>query len=76
MTRATSSTRAVIEHRFEVPCPEPWGGDWADFGVALAWAKQKAEELGISTDMADWSRIKVEDEQIVIVLTETKEAGS
>lgn len=72
MTSATRSARTVIEHRFEVPCPEPWGGDWKDFGVALSWAEQKAKELGIGTSTDDWSRLHVEDDSLVVVLTETR----
>lgn len=30
MTRATSSTRTIVEHRFEVPFEEPHGGDMKD----------------------------------------------
>ncbi|RBP66403.1 hypothetical protein DFO66_103350 [Brevibacterium sanguinis] len=72
MTNARSEARTVIEHRFIVPCEEPHGGDWQDFGVAQAWAQTKAEELGLDTSYADWSRIHVEDDQIVIVVTERK----
>lgn len=71
MTRASQSSRTVTEHRFIVPCAEPYGGDWADFGTARAWAEKKAEELNIDTSFANWSRFHVEDEQLVIVLTET-----
>ena len=70
MTNAKHTSRTVTEHRFIVPCQEPWGGDWGDFGVALTWAEAKAEELGISTSSADWSRLHVEDDQFVIVLIE------
>lgn len=72
MTNASQSTRTVTEHRFNVPCPDPWGGDWKDFGVAYGWAKDKAEELGYDTATDDWSRIFVEDDQLVIVVTETQ----
>lgn len=68
MTNATHTTRRVTEHRFIVPCPWPEGGDWKDFGVARAWAMQKAEEFGIDTSTDDWSRLHVEDDQLVIVL--------
>lgn len=71
MTRATISTNVRIEHRFEVPCPDPWGGDWHDFGVARHWAEKRAQDLGIDTSTDDWSRIVVEDDSVVIVLTET-----
>ena len=74
MTNATQSTRTVIEHRFVVPCLEPWGGTWDDFSVARAWAEDKAAELGIDTSFADWSRLKVEDDQLVIVITEVRSA--
>lgn len=69
MTNATHTTRTVTEHRFIVPCDEPFGGDWKDFGVALSWAQQEAEKHGINTRTDDWSRLHVEDDQLVIVLT-------
>lgn len=72
MTDATRSTRTVVEHRFVVPCREPLGGTWDDFAVARAWAEQKAEELGIDTSYADWSRLRLEDDELVIVVTETR----
>ncbi|QFP96685.1 hypothetical protein PP512_gp70 [Gordonia phage Denise] len=70
MTNAKHTSRTVTEHRFIVPCKEPWGGDWGDFGAALAWAESKAQELGVNTTTDDWSRLHVEDDQLVIVLTE------
>lgn len=70
MTRASQSSRTVTEHRFTVPCEGPYGGDWADFGTARTWATKKAEELGINTDAANWSRLHVEDDKIVIVVIE------
>lgn len=73
MTNARTTTRTVIEHRFEIPCEEPWGGDWKDFGVALTWAKQKAAELDIDTTTDNWSTLHVEDDLLVIVLTEKRE---
>lgn len=72
MTNATATTQTVIEHRFTVPAAEPWGATWDDFSVAKHWAEQKAEELGINTTYADWSRIHVTDDAIVIVLTEKR----
>ncbi|SKX80577.1 Uncharacterised protein [Mycobacteroides abscessus subsp. bolletii] len=69
MTNATHTVRTVTEHRFNVPCPWPEGGDWQDFGVALAWAEKVAEQHGISTSTDNWSRLRVEDDQLVIVLT-------
>ncbi|MFA5710764.1 hypothetical protein [Mycolicibacterium sp.] len=69
MTNATHTVRTVDEHRFAVPCPWPEGGDWKDFGVALAWAEAVAKEHGIDTRTDDWSRLQVEDDQLVIVLT-------
>lgn len=72
MTNAVATTRTVVEHRFTVPAEEPWGANWDDFSVAKAWAEQKAQELGISTNSADWSRIHVADEVIVIVLIERR----
>ncbi|KXO90914.1 Uncharacterised protein (plasmid) [Tsukamurella tyrosinosolvens] len=69
MTNATHTVRTVTEHRFIVPCPWPEGGDWKDFGIALKWAQDVAKEHGISTSMDDWSRLRVEDDQLVIVLT-------
>lgn len=69
MTNATHTVRTVTEHRFAVPCPWPTGGDWKDFGIAIAWAQNVAKENGISTASDDWSRLQVEDEQLVIVLT-------
>lgn len=74
MTNATRTTRTVVEHRFEVPCEEPVGGDWHNFDIARTWAEQKAEELGIDTNYADWAKLHVEDDRIVIVLTETRDA--
>lgn len=75
MTDASRSTRNVVEHRFVVPCAEPWGGTWDDFSVARSWAEQKAEELGVDTGFADWSRIHLEDDELVIVLAETEPEG-
>jgi hypothetical protein len=72
MTNARTETVDITEHRFVVPCPEPWGGTWDDFAVAQVWAQKKAEELGVDTGYADWSRLKVEDDQLVIVLTEKR----
>lgn len=72
MTNASATTRTVVEHRFTVPAPEPWGATWDDFSVAKAWAENKAGELGISTNSADWSRIHVTNEAIVIVLVEKR----
>lgn len=72
MTRATTETVTVVEHRFIVPCENPHGGTWDDFSVALAWAKQKAAELEIDTSYADWSHLLVEDEQLVIVVVEKR----
>ena len=70
MTDAYEETVMVIEHRFVVPCEEPWGGNWKDFGMANHWAKTKADELGIDATTDDWSRLQVEDDRLVIVLTE------
>lgn len=61
MTQATSSTVTIMEHRFEVPD----GGDMKDLGIAAAWARQKAEELGY-----DWARIATDEESMAIVVTE------
>ncbi|KMV17639.1 hypothetical protein ACT17_15275 [Mycolicibacterium conceptionense] len=69
MTNATHTVRTVTEHRFIVPCPWPNGGDWKDFGIALGWAENVAKEHGISITTDDWSRLRVEDDQLVIVLT-------
>lgn len=147
MTRATSSTRTVVEHRFEVPCEEPHGGDVKDLytrslpfgrrvyvpgdpkgehtavaeavggraivlghglsnrlnpldeglitapnvvlsgivgsgksslaksslGVAMTWARKKAEELDLDTGADDWAKLYVEDESLVIVVREVKD---
>lgn len=70
MTNASRSTQTVTEHRFVVPCEKPFGGDWKDFDIAQHWARQKAEELGIDISYDDWSRLHVEDDQLVIVITE------
>lgn len=70
MTTATTSTRTFTEHRFEVPCPDPWGAVWPDLDVASHWAQQKAIDLGIDTNRDDWCRIRVEDEVIVFVVVE------
>lgn len=70
MTRATTSTVIVKEHRFEVPD----GGDMKDLGVAVSWAKQKAKELDIDTDYDDWARISVADESFAIVIVERIES--
>lgn len=72
MTNAHREIRSIVEHRFVVPCAEPWGGTWDDFEVAQHWARQKADELGFTNNTADWSRIHVEDDQLVIVVTEEK----
>lgn len=69
MTNATHTVRTVTEHRFRIPCEEPWGGNWRDFGVALAWAENAAREQGINISTDDWSRLHVEDDQLVITLT-------
>lgn len=72
MTRATTSVRSRIEHRFEVPCDEPYGGNMKDLGVAVTWAQHKADELGIDTSTDDWASLHVEDEALVIVVRETR----
>ena len=68
MTNAVHTVRIVTEHRFIVPCEEPWGGNWQDFGVALGWATDTAKEHGIHTNTDDWCRLHVEDDQLVLVL--------
>ena len=72
MTDAWSETRTVIEHRYVVPCPKPFGGGWSDFDVALHWAREKAAELGYDLSASDWCALHVEEEQLVIVVTEQK----
>lgn len=72
MTNASRSTRTVTEHRFEVPCPNVFGGDMKDLGVAMTWAHQKADELGIDTGSDDWAKLHVEDEALVIVIREVR----
>ena len=69
MTNATHTVRTVTEHRFVVPCPQPWGGNWKDFAIALAQAEGVAREHGIDTTTDDWSRLHVEDDRLVITLT-------
>lgn len=73
MTRATRSTRTTVEHRFEVPCEEPYGGDMKDLGIAMTWAQRKAEELGIDTDADDWASLHTEEGVLVIVVRERAE---
>lgn len=68
MTQATTSTVTITEHRFEVPA----GGDMKDLGIAVAWARQKAEELGFDVAADDWGRIAVDDESMMIVVTERR----
>lgn len=66
MAQATSSTVTITEHRFEVPD----GGDMKDLGIAAAWARQKAEELGYDLAADDWARIATDEESMAIVVTE------
>ena len=68
MTNAAHTVRTVTEHRFIVPCEEPWGGNWQDFEVALGWANNTAKEQGINTNTDDWCRFHVEDDRLVLVL--------
>ena len=70
MTNATTSTRVVTEHRFEVPCPQPFGGDAKDLGVAMTWAKHKAEEIGLDTSTDNWVSLHTEDDVLVLVVRE------
>lgn len=76
MTNARQSTRHVIQHRFEVPAPEPYGADWSDMSVAISWAQQKAQELGKDMHADDWCATHVEDELVVLVVTEHRELGT
>lgn len=69
MTNARHSVRTITEHRFTIPCEWPHGGNWQDFGVALAMAENVAREHGIDIRTDDWSRLRCEDDQLVIVLT-------
>lgn len=71
MTTAKHTSRTVTEHRFILPCEEPHGGDYSDFTVALAWARQKASDLGINTSFDNWITFHCEDDQLVLVLVET-----
>lgn len=66
MTNATRSTRLTVEHRFEVPD----GASMADLAVARHWAEQEARQLDIDTSADDWARVHVEDDQLVILVTE------
>ena len=73
MTNASQSVRVVTEHRFTVPCEEPWGGDMKDLGVAMTWARNKATELGIDTGTDDWARLHVGDDELIIVVREVED---
>lgn len=66
MTRATTSTVTVKEHRFEVPN----GGDMKDLGIAFSWAKDRAEELGLDTSYDDWAMISSNEDGFAFVITE------
>jgi hypothetical protein len=69
MTNATRSTRLTVEHRFEVPD----GGSMADLALARHWAEKEARQLGIDTSLDDWARVHVEDDQVVILVTEVRD---
>lgn len=75
MTNATHSVHLVTEHRFRVPCEQPWGGNWQDFGVAQAMAENVAKDHGIKTTTDDWSRFQVDDEGFSIVLKVEQKAS-
>lgn len=72
MSNIQTETRTVTQHRFIVPCEQPWGGTPADLGLAIHVAKEKAKELGINTTYDDWCSLHVEDDQLVLVLEEVK----
>lgn len=69
MANATHTVRTITEHRFTVPCESPHGGNWQDFDVARAMAENVAREQGINTGTDGWSRLRCEDDQLVLVLT-------
>ena len=66
MTRATTSTVTVKEHRFEVPN----GGDMKDLGMAYTWAQNKARELGLDISYDDWATISSDEDGFAFVITE------
>lgn len=72
MSNVEFETKTVTQHRFIVPCMEPWGGTPADLHLATHLASEKAKELGVDTGFDDWCRIRVEDEKIVLVVTEKR----
>ena len=41
-----------------------------DLGIAAAWARQKAEELGYDLAADDWARIATDEESMAIVVSE------
>lgn len=66
MTQATTSTVTTTQHRFEVPK----GGDMKDLGIAVAWARQKAESLGYDVNADDWAEIDTNEDEMAVVVTE------
>lgn len=72
MSNVETESRTVIEHRFIVPCEEPWGGAPVDLHLATHLATEKAKELGINTGYDDWCRLHIEDENLVIVVTDNR----
>ena len=72
MSNVETESRTVTEHRFIVPCEEPWGGTPADLHLATHLASEKAKELGLNRGSDDWCSLHVEDEKLVIVVTEKR----
>ena len=72
MSNVETESRTVTEHRFIVPCEEPWGGTPADLHLAIHLASEKAKELGVDVGFDDWCSIHIEDENIVLVVKEKR----
>ncbi len=68
MTQATHSQITIVEHLFTVPEK----GDMKDLGIAISWARSKAEELGIDTSYDDWASFRLGDEDFSIVVKERR----
>ena len=66
MTRASTSTVTVKEHRFEVPN----GGDMKDLGIAYTWAQNKAKDLNLDTSYDDWASISSDENGFAFVIIE------
>ena len=70
MANVHINTQLARQHRFIVKCDGPRGGAISDLELALSWARQKADELGVNVQCDDWLQIYCKDSELTLVLTE------